>query len=314
MRKLILSRLASSLGVLALVSMVLFGLVQLSPIDPATLALGDAATSEQLAAKRQELGLDQPLPARYATWALAALRGDLGASLLNGEPVADAVLRRLPIALSLCGGAMLLALSIGLTVGLMAGLRPGSRADRIVTFAASLGLALPGFWLGLLFANAFAVQLRWFPVIGYTPLTENAFQWARGLILPCAALATHGAAVIARQMRGATIEALDSPFVQALRANGATERVIAWRFVARNALAPTLPIIGLQMSIIIAAAVVMERVFALPGVGSLLIDSIISNDLPMLQGGVLLIACAVSLIHLLVDIGIGLLDPRMRPA
>lgn len=314
MRKLILYRLASSFIVLILLSVLLFGMVQLSPIDPVAIALGDGATLEQRQALIKEWGLDNPFVVRYFTWAMAALQGDFGVSLIGSEPVTAELVSRLPVTASLFGGAIFLMIFVGGGIGLFAGMRPGSPADRAVTLATSIGLALPGFWLGILLANAFAVQFRWFPVVGYTPLGENPFEWARGLVLPCIALAIHGIAVIARQTRGTVIEAFDAPYVQTLRANGTPERVITFKFALKNALAPVLPVIGIQIGIIIANSVVMERIYALPGIGSLLIDAIVSNDLPVLLGGVMLIACLVLVVNLLIDIGLGVLDPRVRPA
>lgn len=314
MRRFILYRFASLFIVLVLLSILLFGLIQLSPIDPVAIALGDGATLAQRQALTKEWGLDQPVVVQYFAWATAALRGDLGVSLMGGEPVTHELLNRLPISFSLWGGAIFLAIFAGLGLGLFAGIRSGSLADRIVTIGASLGLALPGFWVGLLIANAFAVQLRWFPVIGYTSISESPFEWMRGLVLPCTALALHGIAVIARQARGTVIEAFDAPYVQALRANGAPDRVVIFGYVVKNALAPVLPVIGIQAGIMVASAVVMERIYALPGIGTLLIDAIVDNDLPMLLGGVMLIACLVLIINLLVDIGLGLLDPRVRPS
>lgn len=314
MRKFILYRFASSFIVLVLLSILLFGLVQLSPIDPVAIALGDGATLAQREALTKEWGLDQPLYQQYFAWVTSAVQGDLGASLIGGEPVTHELVARLPISISLWGGAIILATFGGLAIGLFAGIQPGSMSDRIVTIGASIGLALPGFWLGLLLANALAVQVRWFPVIGYTPIAENPFEWMRGLVLPCTALALHGVAVIARQARGTVIEAFDAPYVQALRANGAPNRTVVFKYVVKNALSPVLPVIGIQAGIIVASAVVMERIYALPGIGTLLIDAIVDNDLPMLLGGVMLIAFLVLLINLLVDIGLGLLDPRVRPS
>ena len=314
MRKFILYRFASLFIVLVLLSVLLFGLVQLSPIDPAVIALGDNATPEQIEALTKEWGLDQPVFVQYVNWATAALEGDLGKSLIGGDEVTHAILKRMPISVSLWGVAIFLAVFGGLGLGLFAGIRSGSLADRIVTIGASIGLALPGFWVGLLVANAFAVQLRWFPVIGYTPITESLTGWLHSLILPCTALSLHAIAVIARQARGTVIEAFDAPYVQALRANGAPDRVIIYRYVIKNALSPVLPIIGIQAGIIVATAVVMERIYAMPGAGALLIDAIVDNDLPMLLGGVMMIACLVLIINLLVDVGLALLDPRVRPS
>lgn len=314
MRKLIVNRLAASFGVLFLVSTLLFFMAELSPIDPVTLSLGDSATPEQEAMKRTELGLDRPALTRYAAWLGQAAGGDLGRSYLHGHDVANEVMRRLPVTLALCLGAMAIALVVGLTAGIAGGLQPGSIADRFITLFVSLGLALPGFWLGLLLAMAFAVHLRWFPVIGYTPLSVDPLAWMRGLVLPCIGLSIHAFSVIARQVRGAVIEASASPYVQTMRAAGASSRTIAFRFVVKNAIVPVLSVIGLQMAVIVSASVVMEHVFALPGIGSMLLEAIVTNDMPLLQGGVLLVACFVLAINLVVDIFLGALDPRARPA
>lgn len=314
MRKFILYRFASLFVVLVLLSILLFGLVQLSPIDPAVIALGDNATPEQIEALTKEWGLDQPVYVQYVNWATAAVQADLGKSLIGDDQVTHAILERMPISLSLWSVAIFLAVFGGLGLGLFAGVRSGSLADRIVTISASIGLALPGFWVGLLVANAFAVQFRWFPVIGYTPITESVTGWLHSLILPCTALSLHAIAVIARQARGSVIEALDAPYIRALRANGAPNRVIVYRYVIKNALSPVMPIIGIQAGIIVATAVVMERIYAMPGAGALLLDAIVDNDLPMLLGGVMLIACLVLIINLFVDIGLALLDPRVRPS
>ncbi len=314
MQKLIFYRLLSSFGVLFLVATLLFALVQLSPIDPVTLALGDAGTPEQQAAKRHELGLDRALPVQFVSWLGAALTGDLGKSHIHGAPVIEELLSRLPVTFGLVGGAILLSIVIGLLAGVYAGFRADSVVDRAITFLVSIGLALPGFWLGLLFASAFAVSLRWFPAIGYTPLSEGLGGWLRGLALPCTALAIHAAAVIARHARGAIIESSNASYVQALRANGTPERLIRFQYILKNAMTLILPIIGIEMAVTLATSVVIEKVFALPGIGTLLVESIVHNDLPLLQGSVLLVACFVLLANLLIDVALGLINPRVRPS
>lgn len=314
LHKLVLNRVLAASGVLLLVSTLLFFLGELSPVDPVALSLGDGATPQQEAARRSELGLDRPMLVRYAHWLAEAASGNLGRSYMHGQAVATELLRRLPVTLSLCLGAMIIALAVGLWAGIAAGLRPGSLPDRVITIFVSLGLALPGFWLGLLLAMAFAVHLRWFPVMGYTALTNDPIAWARGLILPCLGLSIHAFSVIARQVRGAVIEASGSPYVQTMRASGASARTISYRFVVANAMLPVLSVIGLQMTIIVSASVVMEQVFALPGLGSMLLEAIITNDMPLLQGGVLVVACFILLINLATDIMIGMIDPRTRPS
>jgi peptide/nickel transport system permease protein len=192
-------------------------------------------------------------------------------------------------------------------------LRPDRWIDRAVTSIVVVALAIPSFWLALLLTAVFSVQLGLLPVAGYIPFHESPLRWAYSLILPCFAVSTHATAVIARHTRGAVIDVMNSPFIEAIRARGTPRSILIRRYVLKNALVPVLPVIGVQLSIIIAVSTVMEKVFILPGLGSLIVNSVISSDFPMLKGAIVVIASIIILINLLVDIGLGLLDPRVRP-
>jgi peptide/nickel transport system permease protein len=195
----------------------------------------------------------------------------------------------------------------------VAGLRPGRWVDRAVTSVVAVALAIPSFWLALLLASVFAVQFGLLPVAGYTAFRESPLLWAYSLILPCFAVSTHAIAVIARHTRGVVIDVMNSPFIEAIRARGTPRSLLVRRYVLKNALVPVLPVIGVQLAIIIAVSTVMEKVFILPGLGSLMVNSVVSSDFPMLKGAILVVATIIVLINLLVDIGLGLLDPRVRP-
>jgi peptide/nickel transport system permease protein len=313
MTRLIAVRVLMSIVSLLLVSAFVFVLIQVSPVDPVVLALGDGAPPEKVAAMRHTLGLDQPAIIQFAAWLGGVLQGDFGASTFTNRPVVDEIVEKLPVTLSLLIGASVIATSLGLTLGFLAGLRPASLVDRAVTSVVAVALAIPSFWLALILAAIFAVQLGWLPVAGYVPFRENPSLWAYSLVLPCIAVSTHAIAVIARHARGVVVDVLNSSFIEAIRARGTPRSLIIRRYVLKNVLVPLLPVIGVQLAIVIAVSTVMEKVFVLPGLGSLMVNSVVSSDYPMLKGAIIVVASIIILINLLVDIGLGLLDPRVRP-
>lgn len=312
MSRLLLTRLASVAPMLLLVSLFAFLLVHLTATDPVVQILGEGASAADRAEYARKLGLDRPLPEQFLRWLGAALQGDLGTSLYTSLPVSQSIADRLGVTLSLALAGMGFALCAGVPLGIAGALRHGSRADRALTMVVSLGLAIPSIWLALLLSLAFAVGLRWFQVVGYTPLAENPLQWARGLVLPAVALGVHAAAVIARQTRSAMIDALHSRYVQALRARGLPARLIVLRYATRNAMVPVLSVVAIQMSVIVGVSFVIERIFAIPGLGTLLIDSVVRADYPILQGCVVVIACLVLVVNLAVDIAYGIVNPKVR--
>jgi peptide/nickel transport system permease protein len=312
MRWFILSRLLLTIPLLLALSLLVFLMIHLIPGSAAVVMLDDAASPENIAALEAELGLDDPLWLQYGRWISRALQGDLGRSLITERPVLAVVFERLPVTLSLAGAGMLVAVLPGLAIGIVAGRYPGSLFDRFSLLLASLGLAIPVFWLAILLASWFALELGWFPVIGYTPLREDPLEWLRGLVLPALALGLPASALIARQMRSSLRSVLQMPYIRAARAAGVDGRRLVWRHALRNALIPVLTVIGFEMTRMFGGAFLVERVFALPGMGSLAITAVLERDIPLVQGIVLILACIVVLINLLIDISYGWLNPRVR--
>jgi peptide/nickel transport system permease protein len=312
MKQLLLTRLLSVAPMLLLVSLFAFLLIHATATDPVVQIMGEGASAADRAAYAAKLGLDRPLHQQFLGWLWNALRGDFGVSLYTSLPVASSITDRLGITLSLALAGMVFALAVGIPLGILGALRHGSRADRLLTVLVSIGLAVPSIWLALLLSLAFAVTLRWFQVVGYTPFAESPWEWARGLVLPSISLGVHAAAVIARQTRSAMIEVLQSRYVQALRSRGLTRRRIVLGYAVRNAMVPVLSVVAIQMSVIVGVSFVIERIFAIPGLGTLLIDSVVRADFPILQGTVVVIACFVLLVNLVVDIAYGLINPKVR--
>jgi peptide/nickel transport system permease protein len=313
MRRLVIVRILSTIPLLVLVAVFVFALVHLTPVDPVRQLLGPGATEEQVATLSAQLGYDQPLLAQFGSWLGSALQGDLGRSLFTDDDVLTSIVDRLPMTLSLVAGGLLIAVLVGIPAGIIGAVRPGSLSDRVVSGLIALGLAIPSFWLAMLLALVFAVLLPVLPALGYTPVEEDPVAWLRGLIMPCAALGLPASATIARQMRAAMTGALRAPYTQALRARGTPRNRIIYRYALRNSMVPVLATIGWETGVMMAVSFVVERVFAIPGTGTLLIDAVVRNDIPVVQGGVMFFACAVVLVYLLVDIGYGLLDPKARP-
>lgn len=312
MRQLFLNRLLSVAPILFAVSLFTFLLTRMTSTDPVVQILGPGASAADRAEYAHKLGLDQPLAEQFLRWLANALRGDLGSSLYTALPVAPTLADGVSVTLTLAIAGMLLALLIGIPLGIWGAVRHGSWADRLLSTVVSLGLAVPSIWLALLLSLAFAVELQWFQVVGYTPFAQDPLEWARGLVLPAVALSVHTASVIARQMRSAMIDVLRSPYVHALRARGLPQRLIISRYAIRNAMVPVLSVMAIQMSVLVGASIAVERIFAIPALGTLLVDSVVRGDFPMLQGAVVVIATIVLAVNLATDIGYGLINPKVR--
>jgi peptide/nickel transport system permease protein len=313
MRRLIAYRLALALPQLALVALLAFSLTYLVPGSPAAAILGISATPERIAEVESQLGLDRSAFVRLTEWFGGAVTGDLGNAYRSGRPVTELFLERAPATLSLVFGGLVVAMIIGVGFGILAGTRAGSPRDKGVMAATVVGVAIPEFWLGLVLSLLLAVELGWFPVIGYVPLTTDPAAWAQGLVLPSLALGIGSAALIARQTRAAMAKALSAPYIDTLTAAGVSRRRIVFRYALKNAMVPVLAASGLTVSILIGASFVIEKVFAFPGLGTMLLNSVTAKDFPVIQGGVLLVACLVILVNLLIDVGYGLLNPQARP-
>lgn len=305
-------RLAFTVPMLVVVSFCVFSLIVLVPGDPAVALAGENPDPEQIAAVRERLGLDDPFLVQFWHWFTGLLQGDLGQSLFSSQSVAGAVFSRLPTTLSLALLSLAVALVLGVAVGVLAAMRPGTWIDRVATFAASLGVAVPYFWVGMILVLLFAINLTLFPAVGYVPLTENPLQWFGHLFLPATALGLAPAAVIARQTRAGMTGVLREDYVRTATAKGLPPARVVGQHALKNAAVPVVTAFGLEASRLIGGTVVIEQLFALPGLGNLAYTSVFARDFPMVQGVLLVVAALVLLINLLVDLSYGYFNPRIR--
>ena len=312
MGRYLLRRLGTVAPVLLVVSVVVFSLIHLTPGDPITIMLREESDPATAATLRRQLGLDRPLPLQYATWLGHALQGDLGRSIRTNQPVAEAIRQRVPVTLSLGAAALLVALAVGLPAGILAAVRRNSAVDLASAALAVSGVSLPTFWLGVLLVFFFSVTLGWLPPLGWVSPSRDFGGWLRSLILPAVTLGTAIAAVVMRMTRASLVEVLGVEYIRTARAKGLTERRIVLGHGLRNALIPVVTEIGLQTGALLGGAVITETIFALPGVGRLLVDAIFQRDFPVVQGVVLVLAVNFLAISFLVDLAYAWLDPRIR--
>jgi peptide/nickel transport system permease protein len=309
---LVLQRLAATVPVLLLVTAGVFALLHLTPGDPIDAMMAESADATAKASLRAELGLDRPLPVQYAAWMGRVLRGDLGRSIRNGEPVVENVSRRIRPSLQLALLAMGISLLVAVPVGIVSAACRNTSVDRIGTTFALFGICMPNFLLALLLIFLFGVTLRWLPISGYVDPAEELVDGLRSLALPAVTLGLALAAVVTRTLRSSMLEALTEDYVRTARAKGLSEWRVVRGHVLRNALIPVVTVLGLQLGTLIGGAVITEYVFALPGVGRLVVDAVFARDYPLVQGVVLLIALGFIASNLLVDLLYGLIDPRIR--
>jgi ABC-type dipeptide/oligopeptide/nickel transport system permease component len=299
-------RLLALLPVLLGVTLVTFVLSDLLPGDAARSLAGDRYREEDLVSIRRELGLDRPVAVRYAAYLKGLVRGDLGDSFATGRPVAEELAERFPRTVLLAAAAMAFAVIMGLTLGIVAAAWPGGWRDRLAMVFALGGISTPVFWSGILLLWVFALVLRWVPPSGYVTADPRA------IVLPALALGLRSAAVLARMTRASLLEVLGSDFIRTARAKGATETVVMLRHALRNALVPVTTLIGLDFGSYLSGSVLTESIFAWPGVGQYALQAILRRDLPAIQGTVLFLAVIFVGVNLLVDLGYGVLDPRIR--
>lgn len=314
MFRLVLQRLFALVPLLFIVSLLTFSFTSLLPSDPVDLIIGDTGTQEQYEMVRQRLGLNEPIALRYAHWLGKAATGDLGTSFFNSVNVMDAVMQRLPVTLSLTAASALIAIVVGIAAGVTASLHPRSMIDRLATLGATFGQAIPNFWFGLLLVVIFAVNLRWFPATGFTPLTESVWQWLRSIALPSIALGTASSAAVARQVRSAMVGVLQQDYIRAARAMGLPARRVIFRHALTNAMVPVVAVLSFQITVLLGGALIVEQVFAINGLGTLAIAAVRQQDIPMIQGIVLVMVALVVLVQLLTDIIYGFLSPKARPS
>lgn len=312
MGRFVLGRLLAIVPVLVLVTAGVFFLIHLTPGDPIDAMMAESADPGVKAALSRQLGLDQPIYVQYLRWMGGVLRGDLGRSIRNNQPVIEDVGRRIRPSVELALLAIVIALVVAFPLGILSAARRNTAVDGAGTTFALIGICMPNFLIALLLIFLFGVTLRWLPVSGYTDPLEDPINGLRSLILPAITLGLALAAVITRTLRSSLLEALSEDYVRTARAKGLTERVVLSRHALKNGLIPVATVLGLQLGGLVGGAVITEYVFALPGVGRLVVDAVFARDYPLVQGVVLLIALAYIGTNLLVDLVYGLLDPRIR--
>ncbi len=312
MTGLILRRLVSAIPILLMVSLISFGLMRLIPGDPSAAIAGLSATPDQVERIRSQLGLDQSWPVQLVRWYGGLLHGDLGNSLLLGLPVTQATFMRLPVTLALSIYALMLTLIFGLASGILASLRQNTWVDQVAMLFAMFGISMPSFWLGLVMILLFSVHLGWLPTGGYIAFTDDPIGWLRTSTMPAVSLALLQAGLLARITRSTMLEVLRQDYIRTARAKGLPQRLVVFKHALANAMIPILTVIGIIVSLLISASVVIETVFSIPGIGQLLTQAVLNRDYPMVQGGLLIVTALLVLINLLVDVGYAMLDPRVR--
>jgi peptide/nickel transport system permease protein len=312
MLRLIANRILQAAPVIVVVSILAFLLINLLPGDPAVVIAGDQASPEAIAAVRHNLGLDKPLIEQLGIWFLHLLQGNFGASLMLNQSVVSAMSERLPVTLSLALLSIAITLPIGIFAGAVAAYYRGTWIDSSVMTLALLGVSAPAFWVAILSIILFSVTLRWFPTGGYTPFMQDPVLWLRSLVLPAVMLSLFQIGFLARMTRSAMLDVLSQDYVRTARAKGLGEWKTVSKHAFRNALILIVTAIGILLSTTIGGSVVIEQVFALPGVGRLVVQGILARDYPLVQGVMLIYGFAFVLINLAVDLIYTFADPRVR--
>ncbi|BAQ48928.1 MULTISPECIES: ABC transporter permease [Methylobacterium] len=308
----VLRRLLAAIPVLAIVAVLVFLMLRLTPGDPAAVIAGDNASSEQIAQVRQKLGLDQSLPAQFAIWIGNLLHGNLGESFFFKKSIGELILGRIEPTLSLAAATMLIAVCVAIPLGVVAAYRHGSWLDRIVMGMSVLGFSVPVFVIGYLLIYVFSITLGWFPVQGYQPLSAGLGGYLHRLVLPAVTLSVVYIALIARMTRASVLEVLNEDYIRTARAKGQVERKILFRHALKNAAVPIVTVVGIGIALLIGGVVVTESVFAIPGLGRLTVDAVLARDYPTIQALILMFSGVYVLINLLIDLTYSLFDPRIR--
>ncbi|NLW16255.1 MAG: ABC transporter permease [Firmicutes bacterium] len=304
MHKLIIKRLLITLPMLLGLTLIVFTMLYFSPGDPARIILGDTASEEEVQALREKMGLNEPFLHQYVSYLRGVLRGDLGTSYQTGLPVTAEIRARLPVTARLALLSIGFAMVVGIPLGVVSAVKQNTWIDNLARILSLLGLTMPSFWLALLLVLFFAVRLGWLPPSGmYGP---------QYYILPVISISTVSIATFARMTRSSLLETVRHDYVRTARAKGLAEKVVVLRHALRNALIPITTVVGMQLASVLGGAVVNEQIFAIPGVGKMMLDAIKARNYPLVQGGVLVLALFFSLLNLGLDILYGLLDPRIR--
>lgn len=309
----VVRRFLGAIPLMAIISLMVFMLVDLMPGDAAVVLAGENASEAQIEATRERLGLDQTFIARYLDWLGAAVQGDLGQSLYSSKPVTDSIVERLPVTASLALVAMIMTIVVGLPLGILAARHPNSIVDRLLSVFAAISMSVPPFVLGLLLVVVFAITLAWFPPTGYAELGEaGPGEWIRSLFLPGIAVAAIPVAELARQTRGALVDTLAMDYIRTVRAKGVRERQVLLRHAFKNAGVPIATVLGIQVNRVLAGSVTVEFVFAIPGFGALAVSSVSQRDVPVILGIVMVSATIVVIVNVITDLSYGIFNPKLR--
>lgn len=308
----LLRRVLASLPVLLVVTFLVFLLVTLVPGDPAVTMAGAEATPERIAEIRERYHLDDPLLVQYARWLWSAVQLDFGHSLFGHESVTAEILSRLPVTLGLAVAAAVVGLVIALPLGLAAGVWPNSWIDAVARGVATFGVAAPNFVVAIVLVLLLAVNLRWFPTAGYVPFWSSPGEWVQLMLMPAFTLGLHMAAIVVRQLRAALSDVLDSNFVRSAWARGASPQLIVAKHGLKNAAIPAVTVFGVQVGYLLGGTVIVEQIFAIPGLGSYMLTAVLRADMPVIQAVTLVFVLAALLISLLVDVSYGYLNPKVK--
>ena len=312
MLRLLATRLAAIIPTLLFATFTIFGLQHIGPADPATVILGENATEERIAEVRDQLGLNDPLIVQYGKWLGDVATGDLGESIIRSERVATTIRTSLPITLQLVLSGVFISVILGIPLGILAATRANKPTDVMVTSGSAIGVSIPSFWLGLVLITALAINWKIFPARGFATLGDGVGAAFRHTVLPAFVLSTSGIAIVTRQVRGAMIEALSADSVRTHQAKGLPWMTILWKHALRNSAVTIVTVIGLLVNTTLGATVVIEAVFAIPGMGFRVISAASARDFPVIQGVVLTYVLIVLAINLLIDIAYRIIDPRIQ--
>lgn len=310
--KMIIKRIIQSVIVIFIVTLLVFLLMQLVPGDPIVNFLGANATEDQIAHYTQVFGYDQPVLVQYVKWIAGLFHGEMGRSVALQKEISEVIFERLGVTLSIVFPAFILAVVLGVILGIAAAKKRGTAVDSVISFFANIGMSMPMFWFGMILIMVFALQLGILPTSGFANLKDGAGEWASHLILPMIVLAMGPLAQFTRQTRSSMLEVIRQDYVTTAKAKGLGKKAITFRHQLRNALIPIITVMGVNLGGMIGGTVLVESIFVIPGLGNLMITSIKSKDFMVVENGVFIIAVAVAVCNLLVDILYGIIDPRIR--
>ncbi|MBI4279707.1 MAG: ABC transporter permease [Armatimonadetes bacterium] len=312
MVELIARRLLSLVIVMSVVGVIVFTLMYVAPGDPAVVMLGPEASPDDVARLRRQLGLEQPLVVQLGRWAFRVVQGELGESIFLNQPVTKSIAQRAEPTLALTLLSLVVAVGLGVPFGIISAVRAGTAVDQAFATLAVFGVSMPEFWLGINLMLLFGQYLGVLPVAGYIPLLENPLQWLRSLVLPALAIGLVQSALIARITRSAMLDVLSQDYIRTARAKGLLERVVVYRHALRNALVQVVTVIGVVLAVLLSGAVVVETVFNIPGLGRLLVTSVLRRDYPVIQGVALLVSVIYVLVSLVIDVLYVYLSPKVK--